>query len=279
MKAYYFCIGFSLLFFVSCKKKENKWDNDQSASVNSKIELAFDEMTNISDQAVNGNLVYYKSGKIVIGNVAKPESIEKTPCSVIITHDTTSSPKVLTVDYGSTNCDCNDGKRRRGKIITTYTGAYIMPGTVITHSTDNYYVNDIKIDGTKTVTNMGLNGSNQPYFNVQIDGLVTLTSGTTVDYTSTRTRTWVSGFSTLMYRLDDEYDITGTANAVYSSGGGYSANTTAPLRIKVGCGFPTQGIIDLTPVSKPTRTINYGNGVCDTQFTVTVNGNTYTFNW
>jgi hypothetical protein len=78
--------------------------------------------------------------------------------------------------------------------------------------------------------------------------------------------------------MDDEYDITGDATATYSTGGGYTANTSSPIRIKVGCGFPTQGILNMTPVDKPTRVIDYGSGNCDMQFTVTVNGNTYTFN-
>jgi hypothetical protein len=275
MKANYFILIILAVFISSCKKK---WDNDQSALVNFQIENAFDEMTNISDQAVTGTMVYYKSGKVIQNESLDPNSVEKTPCNVVITHDTTSNPKVLTVDYGTTNCDCNDGKTRRGKIITKYSGFYLSPGTVITHTTDNYYVNDIKIDGTKTVTNMGVNSSNQPYFNVQIDGVVTLTSGTVVNYTSTRVRTWFSGFNTLLNRMDDEYDITGDATATYSTGGGYTANTSSPIRIKVGCGFPTQGILNMTPVDKPTRVIDYGSGNCDMQFTVTVNGNTYTFN-
>ena len=52
-----------ILALGSCRKKQ--FDDDQSAMLNYKIETAFDEMTNISDQAVNGNLVYYKSGKII----------------------------------------------------------------------------------------------------------------------------------------------------------------------------------------------------------------------
>ena len=264
-----------VITLFSCKKK---YDNDESALVNSKIETAFDEMTNISDQAVTGNLIYYKSGKIVINDYKNPNLLEKTPCNVTITHDTTSNPKVLTVDYGTSNCECNDGKTRRGKIITTYTGSYLATGTVITHTTDNYYVNDIKIDGTKTVTNKGTNSNSQPYFDIQINGVATLTSGTIVNYTSTRVRTWTNGFSTPLYRLDDVYEITGAANASYSNGGGYTANTTSAIQIKVGCGFPTKGTISMTPINKATRVIDYGDGNCDLQFTVTVNGRTYTFN-
>jgi hypothetical protein len=150
---------------------------------------------------------------------------------------------------------------------------------VITHTTDNYYVNDIKIDGSKTVTNMGLNNNGQPYFNVEIDGQATLTSGTVVDYVSSRVRTWDSGYATPLNRMDDIYDISGSATATYSTGGGYSANTTSPVRVQVGCSFPTQGVIEMTPVNKPTRTINYGDGTCDAQFSVTVNGNTFNFSW
>jgi hypothetical protein len=154
------------LVVVSCKKR---FDNDMSALMNYKIETAFDEMTNISDQAITGNMVYYKVGEIITTKPEEKPVTLKTPCNVIITLDTINSVKTVTVDYGTSNCDCNDGKTRRGKIVTTFTGQYFAPGTVITHTPVDYYVNDIKYDGTKTVTNMGLNGTGQPYFNVQIE--------------------------------------------------------------------------------------------------------------
>ena len=261
---------------TSCLK--NRLKKDQSALVNYKIETAFDEMTNISDQAITGNMVYYKSGQIIVAKPGQNIVFEKADCNVIITIDTTSSPKSVTVDYGSSNCTCNDGKTRRGKIITTFTGQYIAPGTIITHTPVDYYVNDVKYEGTKTVQNMGLNSNNQPYFNVQIDGTATLESGEVVNYTSTRVRTWTTGFNTLLNRFDDEYDITGTSEATFSSGDGYTGNTTSPIHIKVGCGFPVSGTLDITPTGKPVRQINYGDGTCDYSFTVTVSGYTFTIN-
>lgn len=264
------------LSLTSCLK--NRLKKDQSALVNYKIETAFDEMTNISDQAITGNMVYYKSGQIIVAKPGQNIAFEKADCNVIITIDTTSSPKSVTVDYGSSNCTCNDGKTRRGKIVTTFTGQYIAPGTIITHTPVDYYVNDIKFEGTKTVQNMGLNTNGQPYFNVQIDGTATLESGEVVDYTSTRVRTWTNGFNTLINRMDDEYDITGSAVASFSNGGGYTGNTTSPVHIKVGCSFPVSGVIELTPTDKPVRVINYGDGTCDYSFTVTVSGYTFTIN-
>lgn len=265
-----------ILALGACRKKQ--FDNDQSAMLNYKIETAFDEMTNISDQAVNGNLVYYKSGQIITTKPGDKPNLQKTPCDVIITLDTLNAIRTVIVDYGSTNCDCNDGKQRRGKIVTTFTGQYIAQGTVITHTPIDYYVNDIKIEGIKTVENMGLNSENQPYFNVIINGVATLTTGETLTYNSVRVRKWVAGYNTLIYRWDDEYDITGTSQGTFSFGGSYTAQTTNPLRIKVGCGFPVSGTIIITPEDKPIRTVDYGSGSCDFTFTVTVNGNTYTFN-
>jgi hypothetical protein len=270
-----FSLGITLVL-SACGKF--RYDKDQSAEVNRKVESAFDEMTNISDQAITGNMVYYKNGGVIVTHPGDKPVQEKTACNVIITIDTTGTLKTVTVDYGSTNCDCNDGKTRRGKIVTTYTGFYHAQGTIITHTPVDYYVNDIKIDGTKTVENMGTNASGQPYFNVQINGVATLTSGETMTYTSTRVRTWTDGFTTLFNRFDDEYDITGTAEGVFSTGGGYTANITSAVNIKVGCGFPVSGTVEITPQSNPVRVLDYGSGTCDATFTVTVNGNTYTFN-
>jgi hypothetical protein len=264
------------LVLSSCGKF--RYDKDQSAVVNNKVESAFDEMTNISDQAITGNMVYYKNGGVIVMHPGDKPLTQKTPCNVIITIDTIGTVKTVTVDYGTSNCDCNDGKTRRGKIITTFTGFYHAQGTIITHTPVDYYVNDIKIDGTKTVENMGLNASGKPYFNVQINGIATLTSGETLTYTSTRVRTWTDGYNTLLNRFDDEYDITGSAVGVFSSGGGYTTNITSPVHIKVGCGFPVSGTLEITPQSNPVRVLDYGSGTCDGTFTVTVNGHTYTFN-
>jgi len=265
------------IMVISCKK--NRDDKDQSAEVNFKVESAFDEMTNISDQAITGTMVFYKNGEVIVRKPGDELFLEKTNCNVIITIDTLASVKTVTVDYGESNCDCNDGKTRRGKIITTFTGNYHAPGTIITHTPEDYYVNNIKFEGNKTIENMGLNAAGQPYFNIQINAVATLTSGETVVYTSTRVRTWTAGFNTLLNWFDDEYDITGTATGTFSSGGGYTSSCfTTPVHIEVGCGFPVRGTIEVTPESRPVRVVDYGNGVCDATFTVTVNGQTYTVN-
>jgi hypothetical protein len=275
-KQYLFIAPVLFLALISCEKRLAKKENLSIQST--RIENAFDEMTNITDQAIDGSLVYYKSGTVIFCKPGQKPVLSKTPCNVVITIDTLSQPHSLTVDWGSSNCDCNDGKTRRGKIVTTFTGSYLAQGTILTHTPVAYYVNDILIEGTKTVENMGLNANGKPFFNVTVDGQATFTTGETMTYESSRVRTWTAGFTTPIYRWDDTYEITGTASGTHSNGNSFTSQVLSPVGINMGCGFPVSGIIDFTPAGLPTRTIDYGNGTCDLTFTVTVNGNTYTFN-
>lgn len=266
---------------TGCKKSKTtfEYDNSNAPATNAIVENAYMEMGNISDQAITGSMVYYKLPEVTVryASASKPYGdIAKTTCNVIITIDTVGTADTLIVDWGTTNCSCNDGKNRRGKIITTWTGSYYVQGSVIKHVPDNYYVNDNKFEGEMTVTNMGNNSSNQPYYNVNINGTATLTTGEIVTYTSTRVRTFTAGYNTQLWFMDDEYDIIGTASASVVNGEGYNAVVVQPLHVKVGCPYITKGVLNFTPTNLPLRVIDYGDGTCDYKFTVTINGQTYT---
>eukprot|EP01036_Dinobryon_divergens_P056428 gene56428-75347_t len=73
--------------------------------------------------------------------------------------DTTSWPKTVILDFGNSNCVGNDGRTRRGKIVGSYTHWFQSPGTVVTITFDDYFVNDHEILGTKTITNEGYNAA------------------------------------------------------------------------------------------------------------------------
>lgn len=267
-----------VLFAAGCGKK--KYDNSDAPKLNAIAETYFSEFSNMADQAITGQMVFYKVGQVVVNDLAegKPFQLDKTDCNVVITLDTAGTNKTITIDWGTSNCTCNDGKSRRGKLITTFTGSYFAQGTVITHTPIDYYVNDNKVEGTKVVTNMGLNTSGQPYYNVEVNGTVTMSSGEIVNYTSSRVRTFTSGYSTPSVFVDDEYAITLNSNATVTNGDSYEAHTTSPLVVKIGCGYIKKGVLSITPTGKPERVIDYGDGTCDATFTITVNGHTYVVN-
>jgi hypothetical protein len=267
-----------ILLIIACGKR--KYDNSSAPKLNAMVENYFSEFSNMTDQAITGSMVFYKVGEVITNNSAdgKPFQESKADCNVIITLDTTGTNKTITIDWGTSNCTCNDGKSRRGKLVSTFTGSYFAQGTVITHTPVDYYVNDNKVEGTKTVTNMGLNSSGQIYYNVEVDGIVTMSTGEVINYTSSRVRTFTNGYTTPSIFLDDEYAITLNSNATVSNGDSYEAHTTEALKVKVGCGYIKSGVLSITPSGKPERVIDYGDGTCDATFTITINGNTYVIN-
>ncbi|MBL7764761.1 MAG: hypothetical protein JNJ58_01605 [Chitinophagaceae bacterium] len=250
------------LIFASCQRNGNSKDSDtSSASDNALSEFAYNDALNIADDAsdkqTGDNLGSYKTA---------------SACATV-THDTLSTPKLLTIDFGPTNCLCNDGRYRRGKILVSYTGKYRDAGHIHTITFDQYFVNDNQIMGTKTVENMGLNANNQSYFNINVNGTIVKSTGDTITRLATRTRTWIQGEATQTW-MDDVYEITGSGSGTHTNGS-YTMNITQPLIKEVGCKWFTAGKMDIQPSGKPLRSIDFGTGACDNQATVTINGNTF----
>ena len=272
----YVLIGVTLLAFSfsACKKDTPKLeaDNDTSTSVeNAMADAAYNDVASIADEAYTGAVSSYKSGI--------PPVFLSTCASV--TFDTASTPKSFTIDFGTTNCLCNDVNYRRGKIIVTYQGWYRDSGSTHTITFDNYYVNNNKIGGTKTVTNKGRNTNGNLTFDITVNGTITwdasyFGSVCTSTYTSNRTREWTHGESTLLW-TDDVYLISGTQSGVTHTGSSYSAYTVSPLKKEIGYRHITDGTLAFTPLGKYTRYINYGypSGTPDNLAQVTINGYTY----
>ena len=196
-------------------------------------------------------------------------------------------PKTLTIDFGSTNCQGNDGKNRRGKIVSVFTGKHNVTGTVTTTTLVDYYVNDHRVEGTKKVTHTGTNS-----FAIVVDGKIISPNADEVSWTSTRTRTWIEGQNTNFWTLntdtsccmffngilDDVYSITGNASGTNRNGRTFTADITTPLRVQF-CGWIpeiTQGVIEIQPEDLKKRTVDFGSQECDRTFTVEIGKKTYT---
>lgn len=255
------------LFVSGCKKESNSTSKtDTSAAVNNAMaEAAFDNATQWSDQAMAGHML--KS--------TLTDTVYMGTC-VLATLDLTSSPYTLVINFGNTNCQCDDGKYRRGKIIVHFTGSYWSPGTVLTYGFENYFINDNQITGTKTVTNMGRNSSQHLYWRTVVSGsLIKANNGGTFTWNSTREHEWSEGESTPFVWWDDVYLVTGSANGVNTDGKTYTITITKALEKKLNCEWLRSGTLTLQVQDLPLITLDYGNGTCDNQATVTVNGQTY----
>lgn len=257
------------LFATSCNKTDNALEESTfSAQDDALAEQIYDNVSDIADEAYDLKTTGLKSTdggeRLFLGDCAT------------VTLDTTVNPRELTIDFGEENCLCNDGRYRRGKIIITFTGRYRMPGTVITHGFDNFYVNDNKIEGTKVVTNMGQNDSGHTYFSIEVVGVIyKANDGGTISWNSSREREWVEGEDTKL-RRDDVYLITGTADGIRANGETWTKVIVNALRVELDCRFIVSGTMEIQPENRPLRILDYGDGECDNIATVLINGITYT---
>lgn len=193
--------------------------------------------------------------------------------------DNFSTPDTMTIDFGTSNTWCR-GKMRRGKIIAIRTATYLTEGSVTTISFEDYFVNDHQVEGGKTVTNNGENSDGNLTFSIEANANISLSNGNTVNWTSSRTRTWIAGDETPLERSDDQYEIDGTASGTHSNGGSFGVNITTPIILDLECWINgscarVSGVSEVTPPNGNIRTIDYGAGTCDCDRTITVNGNTY----
>ncbi len=254
----------------SCKKDENSQIEITDTSTSQYDALAESIITDVGDmidEAYNLSLGNYKS--------TEDDTIILGPCATI-TLDTVVFPHELIIDFGEENCLCRDGRYRRGKIINTFTGRYLEPGTILTHSFDEYFVNDNKVEGSRVVTNMGYNTNENLYFTIEVEILITLAEkGVTFGWNASRVREWAEGADTPQ-RWDDVFLLTGTAEGIRPSGLNWTREIIIPLRREVSCRYIVSGSVQIEPEGKPVRLLDYGDGECDNIATVTINGKTFT---
>lgn len=264
------------MFMTSCKKKAADDSDTDSARDNAYAESVFGDAANISDEAgQNGSIANYKG--------IENNNLLSTCATVTLSNKVNTDKDTVTIDFGATNCVGNDGRSRRGQIIVYFTGKFKQIGSTHTITFNNYFVDNNGIVGTKTVTNNGKNTNGNMNWSISVNGTITLAAGGTITWTSTRGRELLAGWNTAdstITWLSSKWSITGSANGTNAKGVTYTATIKSALVRDLTCTGAgrrhfTKGTVDITPASKPTRTVDFGTGTCDDQATVTINGKTY----
>jgi len=203
--------------------------------------------------------------------------INKSYPSYQLMNADTANADTLIINFGTTNW-LHNAKLRKGKIIITYTGKYRDSLTVMTTTFDNYYVNNHLVRGERIVANQGRNSSGNMRFTIEVNNASINTPNGTINWNSNQTREWVSGSATYNEIEDDQYKITGSANGTGVNNNSFTMEITDALNVNLGC-LPscviTSGKAKITPNGYTDRIINYGDSLCDCNFDVTINGNTY----
>lgn len=259
------------LAFTGCKDDdENEKDYQSQTTVATESGFA---------QQVSNNAKFYADKVMAMAVNAKTGTLDTlyTEECLVATLDMTSTPSVLTLDFGEENCLCADGIYRRGKIIASFNGIYFYPGTVVNYSFENYYVNDYHIEGTITVTNMGLNTSQNLYWDIVVNGQITKPdNGGTFTWNAHHQIEYAEGITTPLDYSDDLFLVTGSATGTTTGGQTYTNTIVTPLQIRLTCQWIGLGVINIEPAGWPLFVLDYGDGTCDSTATLTVDGHVYT---
>jgi hypothetical protein len=226
----------------------------------------FEDVSNTVDIA-DITLDNYQAG-------SKSLVVTDTCPAVTIDHPTDAVwPKTITIDYGS-GCTGFNGNTRAGKIVIVVTGPRKTVGSKRTVTFVNYYFNGIKVEGIKTIENLGYNTNQNIVFSIKLtDGRLTLPNKTVIERTIDHQREWIAGFNTRNI-WDDEVLITGTASGVTINGVVYTNTITTALHWTRTCKFIVSGIIDIEREGRDSIILDYGSGSCDAVATVTKGGET-----
>lgn len=253
---------FSILFaafsiFQSCKKSETQ-DVAIITSEDISAQEDYSEQTDIDiDVAVEER---GGSGSCPTITFAQPEG---------------TWPNTITIDFG-TACTRPDGRVLSGRLIVNQTDEIRNAGAVRTITHDNFYIDGIHVEGTRTWTNNGQNDAGLwSYTKTATDMRLTFEDGSSATWNKTRTSVLVEGGDTATH-WDNVWSSTGTATGVNRNGNAFSATITEPLIKRASCRWISAGVLDVT-VGDRHHSLDFGDGSCDRFGEITLNnGNTFT---
>lgn len=266
--------------FIACKKTEEvkeKTTNYSSEQEFITAENDFNTVYNDVEDALNINSDDNTPGSKAIQNSCI------TDATVTIVNDSIVGSYDSYMEINFENGCGNFGTTQTGKILVFFSGRRIDGNFRDSVRFNGFGINGRNISGVKMVSQQNTSDADSWKFDVKVmNGLVKFNDGRTVTYNSDRTRVR-TGLSTLLNFSDDQFIISGTANGENSNGDETTTTITQNIIIDGACTenffrVPVSGEIEFRNVEKNIgRTINYGEGECDKNVSITANG--YTFNW
>lgn len=286
-----FSILLSLLVIISCKKENSQSGTDQqeeqvaqvSAEADAEAESTYSELFD-DVMGVNNDVGVAGSG-VSYGRIDTLTPVARCFTVSASYPNGTPFPVIITLDFGTTGCAGPDGRVRRGKIIIEYTARLINPGAIATAHFENFYVNDIHVEGTHRITNTSETNIPRRFRIEVINGKLTRPNGNYIEWSSTRVVTQIEGLSTPLIPRDDIFKIEGTAHGVTRRDNllvRWESTITEPLIRRVSCRWIVKGRVRTVRVNLPNPgnspwvgILDFGAGVCDDQATLTINGTTH----
>jgi hypothetical protein len=280
-----------MLLATSCKDDPESPINEvQSAAIEdqSKTEAYFNEAGDLSTTAYNEpseeDIGGRTSGTITITVDGDTRFNGAVVTLVTAEGSTFFDPKGnITIDFGEGQTDPK-GTIRKGKILVEYNGPRFAQNSYTVITFDNYYVKDVKIEGTRTViTSDGLDLTKLPNVSVgfsvsDVGGKAIFSDGTFITREASHTHTIVLALGGTA--AETTWTVSGQASGQTRAETDYSFAINRALVFRLDCALngialPAEGEAMFTLGAQPIS-LNYGNvgANCDNVVEVSVSGHT-----
>ncbi|MCB9047307.1 MAG: hypothetical protein H6550_14330 [Chitinophagales bacterium] len=196
-------------------------------------------------------------------------------CAEVI-KDTTTDPNLdrMVISFGSADCLGYDGRYRQGRLIVDYNNK-LKPnekGYYYKITFDGYSVDGNKLAGHKEVWNVGTNAAGNIQYDIaSVDTIYLKDQSGKLTGASQRTREWFKGSSTPQ-TSDDVYRFTGFGHFTRPGGEQYYIEIAKPLVDDLSCNWINEGVINIFPEAATQRVLDFGDGQCESEATIDVNG-------
>jgi len=257
---FFFSIALFSIIMVACEKSSNPLNTDDInlADDDAVTEAMFDDIFNTTDNALQIVESFMIKNTDVKGNVV----VVADSCPTVTVEFIDEAHRIITIDFGD-GCTGLWDQTRAGKIIITVNGYRKIAGSTRTVTFEDYYFNDIKVEGTKVTENMGENDYGNVVFSATLtDGMLTFPDDVVVTREFYREREWVAGYDTWNI-WDDECMVTGYASGTTYKGVSYENTIKSALHWKRVCRFFVSGVIEISREGIEPFELDYGDGECD----------------
>lgn len=183
----------------------------------------------------------------------------------------------ILIDFGD-RCEDPRGNVRSGIIRVHFEGRRFLPGSTVTITFENYVINGIILNGTRTLTNVTESTEATPKFRVELEGTIEWPDGTV----ATREHCFIKAWhrNAIDNLADDELRVTQCGDVDFAASGTnrrgveYRMIILVELVYRRGCPIAVSGKKKFIEVSTGKEIIiDYGTGDCDRVITIEIDGN------
>jgi hypothetical protein len=272
MKIKKLILGLALSLLVLSCSQDDATTTDATLDVTQARKSA--ELDNITDDisAITENQIDIQSRDAQTTNDT-PENF--LPTCVTITVVVAENTWTRTIDFGTEGCTMPNGKVLKGKIIIAKSVNTSPLSKTYSITFENFYVNARLIEGNKTIVrSLTTVAPIHPTSAMTMNITVTFPNGESFVRTGNRVSEMIEGFGTPIWS-DNIFSVTGTWSTTRPN---WSQTTTitSPLLFKMNCQYRlVQGVVQIVR-NNNTASLDYGDGTCDNQATLNLNGNVST---